>query len=541
MTSAVLRIKASCHCGQIHISLPPRPLFSGICHCYTCRHIHAAANVPFVAYPLDTLENTTTLLSPTSIITFKSSGKAEEYISCKTCSTTLYTKVPKLNCITVPISTLSSTSPIPLPTFHQHYHEGIGTSFDSLPKYDAAHCPTPPNNSHAPHTTFQFKHHGRSKPTTFQFKHHGRSKPTEAHRNCAVETSGHYRTLLDAYADNNNTNNPTQQKNQTWKDEIHQVTCACGQVQFNVRGSPDWTANCHCSVCRNLHGASFVSMCGYCDDAFDIDQKSFDQNTTMYNCKGESMENRHACNACGSWVMSELLHLRCRVVFWSNVAPTIDQNRDKDKDKHDGNIPSAAANDDRFKPACHIFYSSGIHNVHDDLPKYVGFPPLLGGTDRVMLPNTFHPRSITSFFTSCWNREARGTLLMGCMALVLLGTTPFWGNMLNDEWSSMPWSAWRVSDQEWTEQYQKLPTFLICECTMYVLALVALLHAKQNAALDLWFASWVCGTANDIFFMYLPFCDNFWQAQATIMLTPRVSVWFGYLGGEILCVISVLV
>ena len=130
---------------------------------------------------------------------------------------------------------------------------------------------------------------------------------------------------------------------------------------------------------------------------------------------------------------------------------------------------------------------------------------------------------------------------MGCMALVLLGTTPFWGNMLNDEWSSMPWSAWRVSDQEWTEQYQKLPTFLICECTMYVLALVALLHAKQNAALDLWFASWVCGTANDIFFMYLPFCDNFWQAQATIMLTPRVSVWFGYLGGEILCVISVLV
>ena len=255
-------------------------------------------------------------------------------------------------------------------------------------------------------------------------------------------------------------------------------------------------------------------MCGYCDDAFDInDQTTFDERTTMYNCKGKSMEDRYACKSCGSWVMSELKHLKCRVVFWSNVK-TVD-NKSNNHDHH----PNS-----RFKPSCHIFYSSGIHNVHDDLPKFVGFPLLLGGTDRVMLPNYFHSNSLSSLVSSLWNRESRGTMLTGCLALFILFTTPFWGNILNDEWSDMPWSAWKVSKEGWNQQYKRLPTFLICECTMYVLTLVALVHATHNAALDLWFASWICGTANDIFFMYLPFCDNFWQAQATIMLTPRLPL-----------------
>ena len=53
---------------------------------------------------------------------------------------------------------------------------------------------------------------------------------------------------------------------------------------------------------------------------------------------------------------------------------------------------------------------------------------------------------------------------------------------------------------------------------------LAFLHARFMGAIDLWFASWICGTANDVFFMFLPFCDN-WQAQATIMLTPRLPLY----------------
>ena len=35
----------------------------------------------------------------------------------------------------------------------------------------------------------------------------------------------------------------------------------------------------------------------------------------------------------------------------------------------------------------------------------------------------------------------------------------------------------------------------------------------------------LCLQANDIFFHILPLCDNFWQAQATVMLTPRLPLY----------------
>ena len=41
----------------------------------------------------------------------------------------------------------------------------------------------------------------------------------------------------------------------------------------------------------------------------------------------------------------------------------------------------------------------------------------------------------------------------------------------------------------------------------------------------IWLASLISGTANDAFFMALPLVDNFWQAQASIMLTPRMPLY----------------
>jgi protein-S-isoprenylcysteine O-methyltransferase Ste14 len=40
-----------------------------------------------------------------------------------------------------------------------------------------------------------------------------------------------------------------------------------------------------------------------------------------------------------------------------------------------------------------------------------------------------------------------------------------------------------------------------------------------------WFAALIAGTANDMIFMALPLVDNFWQAQATIMITPRLPLY----------------
>lgn len=77
------------------------------------------------------------------------------------------------------------------------------------------------------------------------------------------------------------------------------------------------------------------------------------------------------------------------------------------------------------------------------------------------------------------------------------------------------------------EQAGVMPSFLIGEYLFYACALVALWHARKHGRTHLlvWIAALCAGTANDLIFMALPFVDNFWQAQATVMLTPRLPLY----------------
>ena len=36
-------------------------------------------------------------------------------------------------------------------------------------------------------------------------------------------------------------------------------SCLCGAIQFEVDGSVRNVGNCHCSMCRKLHGAPFAT------------------------------------------------------------------------------------------------------------------------------------------------------------------------------------------------------------------------------------------------------------------------------------------
>ena len=420
--------------------------------------------------------------------------------SCPTCAATLYTQhhnQPRE--FLVPLSSFTQPahgdggkidcSSAFVPVFHMHYAQGSTSFFDGLPKFAQ----------------------GRDQGGLLSDGHHGRSKPSERRRNCAVEASGHFGSLLAACKAGGASNNP----HNGWENEPFTVACPCGHVSFQVWGSPMWTANCHCSVCRRLHGgAPYVSLCGYPMKIFDslgLSDGGFHQRTIKYNAT--ALEDRYACRKCKGWVLIRLNHLCCTAVFRSNIRFGSDSNINSDNGND--NVDNGR---DRFKASCHIFYNSGIHNVYDDLPKYSGFPPLLGGHDRVMLRNDIHGGKLVIM---AW-REATGTATLALLSLIFLFATPLWGQFLNVEWAHMPWRAWGMA---LSKQYACLPTFLICEYTMHTLALVALVHARCNAALDLWFAAWVCGTANDVFFMYLPFCDNFWQAQATVMLTPRLPLY----------------
>jgi hypothetical protein len=87
----------------------------------------------------------------------------------------------------------------------------------------------------------------------------------------------------------------------------------------------------------------------------------------------------------------------------------------------------------------------------------------------------------------------------------------------------IPWHHFTSPRHQW----DVLPTFLVGESMFLTFAVAALAHAWRRGSghLLIWFAAVIAGTANDLIFMALPLVDNFWQAQATIMLTPRLPLY----------------
>lgn len=90
----------------------------------------------------------------------------------------------------------------------------------------------------------------------------------------------------------------------------------------------------------------------------------------------------------------------------------------------------------------------------------------------------------------------------------------------------LPWHVFTSPLVKWAEQ----PSFVVGEYLFYACAALAFAHAwkqgpERRKHVLTWFAALLAGTANDMFFMALPLVDNFWQAQATIMLTPRLPLY----------------
>lgn len=46
-------------------------------------------------------------------------------------------------------------------------------------------------------------------------------------------------------------------------------SCQCGAVQFSVDGDITDLSHCHCSMCRKLHGAAYVTIAGVIRDSFE--------------------------------------------------------------------------------------------------------------------------------------------------------------------------------------------------------------------------------------------------------------------------------
>lgn len=87
----------------------------------------------------------------------------------------------------------------------------------------------------------------------------------------------------------------------------------------------------------------------------------------------------------------------------------------------------------------------------------------------------------------------------------------------------LPWKVFTSPLEQWAEQ----PTFLIGEYVIILSALTAVVHARRTGSVNrlICLAALVAGTGNDLIFMALPLVDNFWQGQASIMLTPRLPLY----------------
>lgn len=73
-------------------------------------------------------------------------------------------------------------------------------------------------------------------------------------------------------------------------------SCFCGAVRFHFELPSKWCAHCHCSMCRKVHGAGYVTWVGFKNSHFHLDQGK-QELSWFESSKGAS---RGFCNNCSS-------------------------------------------------------------------------------------------------------------------------------------------------------------------------------------------------------------------------------------------------
>jgi hypothetical protein len=71
--------------------------------------------------------------------------------------------------------------------------------------------------------------------------------------------------------------------------------CFCGDVSFSAELPSKWCAHCHCTMCRRIHGAGYVTWVG-----FDSNQLTFDSGQALQWYKSSPEARRGSCSTCGS-------------------------------------------------------------------------------------------------------------------------------------------------------------------------------------------------------------------------------------------------
>ncbi|KXN88585.1 hypothetical protein AN958_07104 [Leucoagaricus sp. SymC.cos] len=135
-----------------------------------------------------------------------------------------------------------------------------------------------------------------------------------------------------------------------------QGSCFCGDATFRVEGEPLISVFCHCTVCQRLNGCSVVHGLHYPSGSFTWTHGNPDAIFTKAS-KG------HA------WTV-----WRCQRCYTFIAAHNGSEEKWSVKGSHfKRNAKGSIENWDLVKPTAHIFYSTRMFDVLDDLPKWEGY------------------------------------------------------------------------------------------------------------------------------------------------------------------------
>ena len=76
--------------------------------------------------------------------------------------------------------------------------------------------------------------------------------------------------------------------------------CFCGAVRYTLTLPSKWCAHCHCTMCRRIHGAGYVTWVGMPSESFRVDT---DGHLQWYSSSPGA--RRGSCATCGSNLLFE--------------------------------------------------------------------------------------------------------------------------------------------------------------------------------------------------------------------------------------------
>lgn len=130
----------------------------------------------------------------------------------------------------------------------------------------------------------------------------------------------------------------------------YEGSCFCGTVKFRVQKPIKFVAHDHCSICRRVHGAAFVTWCGVKSEAEQFQVLSGSENLQAYKSTPDA--ERQFCKTCGSQLFFRSKNWPGELHF---TRASIIQDMDE-------------------RPKAHVYFSDRASwcEIHDSLPKYGG-------------------------------------------------------------------------------------------------------------------------------------------------------------------------